>query len=123
MTPTQLDVTDVLADVESFLDVLPKRRRTRAEIDESDDLAPETENYGGIDPAAVSIRCDLTHEDQITLILALWELGRARTEDERGTICRKIWAMVGLSCDLPSYVEALERRLSAAATRRKGGAQ
>lgn len=112
------DASEILAAVEEHIDALPARKRRKP----YDDGAAETENYNGIDPAAVSIRCELTHDDQVTLILLLWELGRAGDEGTRGTICRQIWAMLGLSTELPSYEAALTQRYSAAMRRRNGGA-
>ena len=119
MSTTQT-TDDLLSAVESYIDTLPISRRRRQT---TDDDAPEAENYAGIDPAAVMVHCALNHADQVALMLLLWDLGRARGVAECGAICRKIWAMVGLTCDLPSYYEALNRACDDAAARRKGGAR
>jgi hypothetical protein len=111
-TPNSLpQPAQIIAGVEEYFDSLPakRRRRTQAEINEQD-TTPETENYNGMDPAAVSIRCELTHADQVTLHLLLWELGRARGASAAHAIIVEIRDMVGLSYEMPSYEEAMGRR-------------
>jgi len=118
-----LDTNSILAGLEEYIDELPAKRRRRPADDTPEDDTPETENYAGINPAAVMVHCTLTHEDQVTIMLRLWDLGRARGAAECGAICREIWALVGLSTDLPSYEDALTRNYDATMARRKGGAK
>lgn len=104
------DPTEIIASVESFFDALPakRQRRTTAKVRALVDDTPETENYG-VDPAHTSINCELDHDAQVSMFLLMRELSRTTNDGDAQVVIAKICALVGLSCELPSYGEALTR--------------
>ncbi len=104
------DPTAILTSVESFFEALPakRQRRAKAKVYALVDDAPETENYG-VDPAHTSITCELNHDAQVSMFLLMRELSRTTNDGDAQVVIAKICALVGLSCELPSYGEALTR--------------
>lgn len=90
----------VLADVESFFDALPAKRRTRrsrAEIYAPSDTKPELENYApSADPAIV---IELDAEAQIQLPVLLFQLGRTRNDVVAQVVTAKIYDLLGLKLE------------------------
>ena len=98
---TQFDVSEIVAAVEQLVDSLPVTRRRRRDADRTS----ECENYGGLPVDAETMHIELTHEQQVDLILLLWFM-RDGKAPERSAAFRQLWTLLGLSGDTPAYREA-----------------
>jgi hypothetical protein len=94
------DPTVILADVESFFDSLPEKRRgrrTRAEIDAPVDITPELENYG--EPPAPTIAIELDADALEELPKLLYQLAKSRSDAASAIIAGRIYALLGLELE------------------------
>lgn len=101
MSTPKLDPAEILRSVEEHIESLPVTRRRRRDADRSS----ETENYGGLPVDAETMHIELTHEQQVDLILLLWII-RDGKAPERNAAFRQLWTLLGLSGDTAAFREA-----------------
>lgn len=94
------DPAAILADVESFFDSLPEKRRgrrTRAEIDAPYDITPELENYGPEPEPTITIELDADALEELPKLL--YQLAKSRSDAASAIIAGRIYALLGLELE------------------------